>query len=234
MGVFSDDKLEQLDWMTQMTETIDSDLNTVLAQLPDRLEITPSMIVSQSGNYSLNLSLTGLVRRLVENVDGGRTVSWEEERIISKCFHFEGSEAIELDLKNNTLSGQLALVKTVKTLSDEDLQPLMGSRGIDMLSRISRDAPVERLNEILDLLGGCSETIKNRSTRKKNEQIIARLRQIFATNEWRIRDMNLANKVSFWIKEYAIDGNLAAFTNLCKLKVMTHNNMPIYSVKEEV
>jgi hypothetical protein len=86
---------------------------------------------------------------------------------------------------------------------------------------------------MLDLLGGCNEDIKNRSAKKKLIAIKLRLTQIFKTNEWRIRDMALSNKVGFWIAGYISTGNLACLTNLCKLKVMTHNNMPIYSVKEE-
>ena len=84
------------------------------------------------------------------------------------------------------------------------------------------------------ILGGCGEAMKNKSGKKKVTAIKERLIKIFETNEWRIRDMALANKVGFWIKGYISGGNLADLTNLCKLKVMTHNNMPIYSVKEEV
>ena len=59
------------------------------------------------------------------------------------------------------------------------------------------------------------------------------LDNIFKNNEWRIRDTSLANKMCTWIKLYAEDGNLAAFNNFCKLKVMTHNGGPIYSIEEQ-
>jgi hypothetical protein len=89
------------------------------------------------------------------------------------------------------------------------------------------------MNEILELIGGCEAHLKNRSSRKKMFAIFQRMRSIFQNNEWRIRDTELANKACTWIHSYITDGNLAAFTNFCKLKVMTHNNMPIYSVEEE-
>ena len=132
--------------------------------------------------------------------------------------------------------GEVCIVKTINTLSDEDLQPLMGRKGIEALGHVRdyrSDAPLERLNEVLDILGNCQETMSNRSVRKKVIRIKERLSEIFKTNEWRIRDMGLANKVGFWIRGYIMNGNLADLTNFCKLKVMTHNNMPIYSVKEE-
>ncbi len=55
---------------------------------------------------------------------------------------------------------------------------------------------------------------------------------LFKTNEWKIKDTELANKVGFWIKDYIVDGNLAAYSNFCRLKVMTHKDQPIYSMEE--
>ena len=52
-------------------------------------------------------------------------------------------------------------------------------------------------------------------------------------NEWNIRDIGLSNRIAKWIKLYLCDGNLAAYTNFCKLKVMTHDDDPIYSIDEE-
>ena len=92
---------------------------------------------------------------------------------------------------------------------------------------------IERINEILDTLGGCTEDMKNRSARKKLHRVKGRLEEIFRTNEWRVRDMNLANNVGYWIKAYIMNGTISDLVNLTKLKVMTHSNMPIYSIKEE-
>ena len=236
MGVFDDTKLEQLDWMTQMTETIDSDLNSLLAKLPDRTPITVDYII-EGGNSYLSLSVRNLVSLYIANVEKDLRLSWDEERCIDGCFNFEILGAPELDLRTKVISGgEIFMVKTVATLSDEELQPLMGKRGISAIGRNSSfngAGQVERLNEVLDILGGCSEAIKNRSGKKKASAIRTRLTEIFLTNEWRIRDMNLANKIGPWIMGYVVYGNLADLTNLCKLKVMTHSNMPIYSVKEE-
>ena len=240
MGVFDDNKLGQLDWMTQMTETIDSDLNGLLARLPDRTLITIEEIIENGSSSYFSLTIGSVVRRFLNGykTSEGGYLSWEEDKLISSCFKFEAPDDLILNFKNKTMTGEIYVVKHCNTFSDEQLQPIMGQRGIDKL--LGRDfeggdnPTYDRANEILDILGGCGDSIRNRSFNKKINSIKSRLKQIFVTNEWRIRDMNLANKVGGWIKGYIQNGNLADLTNLCKLKVMTHSNMPIYSVKEEV
>ena len=233
MGVFDDKKFEQLDWMTQITETIDSELNALLTQLPDRTTMKPSEILANLGTYNASLSVRSVLREYLRSLNV--ELVYEEENKICGCFRFEFDGDVELNAGENTMMGQIHLVKVVATLEDKDLQSMMGTKGIEALRRTNwgETPPLIRMNEMLDLLGSCEEHMRNRSARKKTNAIVHRLRTIFNTNEWRIRDMDLANKVGFWIKGYIQDGNLADLTNITKLKVMTHNNMPIYSVKEE-
>ena len=238
MGVFSDQKFEKLDWMTQMTETIDSEINGLIATLPDRIEFNvDSILAATDSNYGMYLSVSNTLDTLITGVcdqSSRLRPTWEEQRQIERCFKFEISENFELNFKTKKMAGSLALVKIVQTLEDDELQKMLGSKGIDLLQRGNwNEGCIPRMNEMLDVIGGCEAAMKNRSCRKKIDAMCARLRDIFRTNEWRIRDMELSNKVGRWIKDYIVNGNLAALTNLCKLKVMTHNNMPIYSIEEE-
>jgi hypothetical protein len=236
MGVFDDQKFEKLDWMTQITETIESKLNDVLAHLPDELVIDEKLLQSFIGDsYSLSFDLQGVIRRLMKDNGDARNLSWDDTSKITRCFRLEADPEVEWNAQTGQLSGGvIRLVKLVQTFEDEDLQKCMGRRGLEALRSFRwADAPVGRMNEILDLLGGCEDIMKNRSSRKKMYKIQQRLQQIFLSNEWRIRDTELADKVGLWICEYIRHGSLSALTNFCKLKVMTHNNMPIYSVKEE-
>jgi hypothetical protein len=236
MGVFDDKKFEQLDWMTQITETIESELNGLLARLPDRIEFDIASLARwMGGSLRPSLSVDSVVRGAIEKVPH-QYLSYDEQNKLIGCFRFEMSPTLELDLSLSRMTGSLALVKITPTLSDEELQPLMGARGIDHISsevRFEEKWPTDRLNEILDILSKCEEAQRSRSHNKKMHRIKERLKEIFKTNEWRIRDMELANRVCVWVADYIQTGNLAALTNICKLKVMTHNNMPIYSVEEE-
>jgi hypothetical protein len=236
MGVFDDKKFEQLDWMTQITETIDSELNGLLARLPDKMVININDLTNTISSSYGSLHTDSVVRALLNKTPGGSELSWEEMKQIIECFKFETEGELELDFtKPNPLKGELFLVKKVSTLDDKDLQEMMGSKGLDELAQyfFDKDPPLDRMNEILDILGGSEAFMRNRSVKKKMYAIRHRMKNIFVTNEWRIRDMTLANKVCGWIRGYIHTGNLADLTNLCKIKVMTHSNMPIYSIEEE-
>ena len=156
MGVFDDNKLENLDWMTQMTETIESDLNSILSRLPDRIQITSKDILDNSHTY-LSFSTYDAVAGPIRDRSKGESLSWDEQRLLEGCFAFELKGEIEIDLRTGILSGEITVVKTKQTFSDEELQPLMGRRGIDSIGRASNyggtDAPLDRLNEILDNIG---------------------------------------------------------------------------------
>ena len=236
MGVFDDKKFEQLDWMTQMTETIESEMNGLLARLPDRINIDADKILSNVSGGRFSLPRYGVVRELINNLEEKSMLTYDEYEILAGCFRFEGPEQVEFNASSGTLTHGIALVKTVATIEDAILQKIMGRRGLEQL-RFERFAPVPevlgRMNEILDMLGKCESEMRNKSANKKQRAIVARLTDVFATNEWRIRDTTLANKVCFWIKGYIKDGNLPDLINFSKLKVMTHSNMPIYSVEEE-
>jgi hypothetical protein len=236
MGVFDDKKFERLDWMTQITETIESELNGLLARLPDRIEVDAKRVSENVGTWShFSIEVGSVIRDFIR--ENSEFLMWEEDRKLIECYKFEGDPILEYNAETEELVGKLVLVKVVPTLSDEELQAMMGARGIDKIGDLDMgDAEnwnLERINEILDVLGDCEADKRNRSFRKKMRRIAARLEDIFKNNEWRIRDMELANRVGVWIANYIEHGNLAALTNLCKLKVMTHNNMPIYSMEEE-
>lgn len=239
MGVFDDKKFETLDWMSQITETIDSELNAVLARLPDELEFSADQVQEMVKN-NRSLSVRELVRPMLrdENTNVQREfnrLSWEEESMITDCFEFRVNGPMEIDLRTGIMQGRLALIKTKATFDDDELKNLLGGECRQAMRTIRPDPDyLPRLNEIMDILGGASkEMMGNKSTKKKVSFIANRLNEIFSKNEWRIRSIELSNKVGAWIKDYIRDGNLAALTNLCKLKVMTHNNMPIYSIEEE-
>lgn len=235
MGVFDDKKFENLDWMTQITETIESELNVVLAKLPDRVEIDKKALEDYiHDGYGMSFNTRAVIRTFLGPLRAEYKMSWEDEQRLTGCFKLEAKGDLIIDYEKNTFEGELALVKVVHQFEDAELQKRLGQKGIDNLRNLNLgDAHITRMNEVLDILGGCDKDLKNRSARKKLQATCRRLRQIFEENEWRIRDEVLADKVSYWIKDYIRNGNLAALTNFCKLKVMTHNNMPIYSIEEE-
>lgn len=234
MGVFDDKKFEELDWISQATEPIDSELNEILGALPEEVIIDFSMYKAMAGDsWSLELSIDRMVNYLMGIHTPGRYLSWQDKNIIIPCFKIEMDNNVDLDFENQTITGEIKLVKTQSTLDEKVLEGMLGREGIDGLNSMYFDnAGLGRANEVMEILGGCDEGLRTRSHRRKVSIIRNRLVKLFKANEWKIKDTELANKVGKWIRAYIQDGNLAAWSNFCRLKVMTHKDQPIYSMEE--
>jgi hypothetical protein len=233
MGVFDDKKFENLDWISQATEPIDSKLNEFLGKIPDEIDINYASYVSIiQSDRSGSLSIKDIIQYLNMQYCGGISLSWDDRSALSDCFEFQMPDGeVIIDFKQGEIKkGSLKIVKTQNTLDEKVLEGMLGKEGIHSLNYIRVN--LLRANEVMELLGKCDSGIRSRSPRNKVYAIRARLNDIFKTNEWKIKDTELANKVGFWIKDYIQDGDLAAFSNFCRLKVMTHKDQPIYSMEE--
>jgi len=241
MGVFDDKKFEELDWISQATEPIDSKLNEVLGLLPDLIEIDFSTYKDiLRGNYSLELEISSALNYAINKLTNipYSNLSYHQLDALKKCFQFEleGDEVI-LDFENSIIrGGNLRFVKITSTMDEDTLKGMLGFEGVQSFSYASFNdfSSLSRANEIMEILGKCEEGLRTRSSRRKRHVITRRLQSLFKTNEWNIKDTELANKVGHWIADYITDGNLAAFSNFCRLKVMTHKGQPIYSMEEIV
>lgn len=236
MGVFDDKKFDGLDWISQATEPIDSKMNEVLALMPDNIDIDFNMYRSFLGsrNYGTDLSISYVVGYYIAKAN--IELSYQQQEALVKCFKFEmEGDDVLLDFENKVISGgKLSLVKTTTTMDEQLLKNMLGAEGIEQLSYCNtRDfSCMSRMNEVMELLTKCEQGLKTRSVHKKRSVMVNRLKTLFKDNEWNIRDTELANKVGTWIRDYIQDGNLAAFSNFCRLKVMTHKGQPIYSMEE--
>jgi hypothetical protein len=232
MGVFDDKKFENLDWISQATEPIDSELNEILASIPDEVVIDFKMYKSMASNHSLDLSIDSIVTYCISKFSG-KAIHWNQRQVITECFQLQMDESVILDFEKRQIIGDIKIVKIQTTMDEKVLEGLLGREGIEFASymNIPRDG-MTRANDVMELLGKCEQGLKSRSERKKKIAIKNRLTTIFKTNEWKIKDTELANKVGKWIKDYVVDGNLASWSNFCRLKVMTHKDQPIYSMEE--
>lgn len=241
MGVFDDKKFEKLDWISQATEPIDSKMNEVLGTLPEvtiiNFDLYKQIAEDGYGNgISINKVMCHLIRMQFGSIDAAG-FSYHALAAVENCFRFEidGDDLI-LDYENKTISGEIRFVKFASTMDEQILKGMLGQEGLEQInySNIRDFQSSSRMNEIMELLTKCEEGIRTRSPHKKRSAIIRRVRQLFKDNEWNIRDTELANKVGNWISEYISYGNIAAFSNFCRLKVMTHKGQPIYSMEEVV
>jgi len=236
MSVFADKKFESLDWISQATEPLESELNVLLGSLPDVVEIDFLTYKDYIGeSWSLDLNVNSIVNTLIRPKTT-QSLSWDSRSELTKCFILQIEGRPIIDFETATISnGCIKLVKTISSLEEVTLKNLLGKEGInEVYSMYVPTHGLSRANEIMELLCHCEEGISSRSPRIKRKHITKRLKDIFKNNEWNIRDVELANKVGAWIADYIANGNLSALSNFCKLKVMTHKGNPIYSIEEVV
>lgn len=238
MGVFDDKKFDELDWISQATEPIDSELNSILGQLPDEFVIDfATFKLLQDRSYTNRVEIGQILQYLTVTLNiMPDELGWTRwANVIVSCFKLNlSSRDIIINFEEETIEGGVvSLIKTTSILDDRALQSILGDEGCERVRALSiyRDR-FPRANEIMELLGKCDDGIKTRSDYKKRRAIMVRLREIMKNNEWNIKDTSLANKVGTWIVEYIEDGNLASYSNFCRLKVMTHKNQAIYSIEE--
>lgn len=234
MGVFADKKFEELDWISQATEPIESHLNLVLEAMPDELIIDFALFKKLVTNsYDISISTDKIVQYLHTKA-GNDALSYNEMTAVAKCFNLivESDSVIDFTAKN--IIGEIKFVKVTSTLGEDTIKQMLGKIGIEKIHSmwIPREGGLARANEIMEFLGKCDDGLRSKSDRKKTHAIRVRLVEIFKTNEWNIKDTQLADKVGQWIYNYIVNGDLSALSNFCRLKVMTHLGQPIYSMEE--
>ena len=231
VGIFQDESYDKLDWVSQAIEPIESDLNDVLKNMPDSIPINVAFLKRQNAwNDEMQMDVTTVLRDNTTFVN----MTYMETQLLADCFKFvvDGDPVVNF-VESTITNGTISLVKSKQIFTDEDLKGILGVSGRDEVARLSyNELPINRCNEILDILGKSEDSQKSRSVRNKRQAILMRLVQIFKDNEWNVKNVELSNKVGHWIRDYIETGNLASMGNLAKLKVMTHIGLPIYSMKE--
>lgn len=235
MGVFDDKKFENLDWISQATEPIDSQLNEILSLIPDEIIIDFDMYTKIIGDsYSMDLDLSRMLSYSISEFYG-KSLEWEQRSALQPCFEIQMDNEVLLDFEKRVITGMIKFVKIQSTMDEKVLEGMLGKEGIMAIgSMFFSGSGLSRANEVMEILGKCQGGLRTRSERRKRAMIKTRLVELFKNNEWKIKDTELANKVGYWIKDYIVNGNLAAFSNFCRLKVMTHKDQPIYSMEEIV
>jgi len=234
MSLFKDKVYEEMDDISKLIEPYQYSLNDDLAQFPDEVEITRDHMQTQ---YSF--SVRDVVRSKAKELELYNLVDkvWEvgESFFEFKIYDSEGevAESIDYDFKNNKMNGRILLVKKKAYLGDADIVGVIKKTIEDKFYSGNNTYDSKRINEIADLFND-NTVKKQRSIRKKVRHLSRHLAALIDSRKIDIRDVGLASRFVDWIILYIKDGNLPALANITKLKIMTHNNRPIYSIDEKV
>jgi hypothetical protein len=235
MSIFEDKTYNEMDWVSQAVEPIVSSLNEKLSKFPEEFEFTLSDITRLAfGGYSdLAINQIQLVEHALRKYMQVDARKVEQEIINAYTLVVEGDPVLDAD-KLTLCGGRIYIKRTIDHFDEKTLLSMMGKQGLSQLQNLdTRKVDVTRANEIIELIGGYDALLKTKSLGQKCNGIHNAIATIMATNKWNLRNVDLSNRIVEWVYLYLQHGNLAALTNFCKFKVMTHEGNAIYSVQEE-
>lgn len=232
MSIFKDKVYEELDDISKLIEPYQCKLNEELSNFPDRVEIDPKDLHSSWGT-----STNDIVRNIARSLELRNLAesSWNLDRRFFEfeIFDFDGqpTNSICYNFATNEIDGKIFLVKKVFCIEDDGVMDIIVKKLDNSLSRWGKWANSKRINEIADLFGNLNIS-KLRSANKKMRALREHMLNLVKSKKIDIRDAELADRFGKWIIAYINDGKLPALANITTLKIMTHQNKPIYSIDE--
>jgi hypothetical protein len=234
--MFKDKFYEDMDEISKMIEPYQYSVNEDLSKFPDEVVVDPEDLESPWGistkdvlrKHARILGLDSLVNKSYDMAN-----DFFEFKIIDEFG--EEVEETTLNFKDNVLSDRIVMVKKKIAYDDSDVEKIAKQtilEGLTFNSWLYRDLDPSRFNEIADLFND-KDTKKQRSVRKKSYSFRIHMANLIDSKKVDIRDIDLCTKFASWILLYIKDGNLAALNNVTRLKIMTHQNKPIYSMEEK-
>lgn len=245
MSIFEDKHYEEMDWLSQAVEPVNSNLQNILNEMPDIItidyNILSSYIKSNNSTY-VQISKKNLIQHAMHSLNNSLYnklcgLSWDIMDAISRSYNMESANNFTLNIEEKTLSNNIVITKIENQLSDDLIKRNWGQSAISNTGYSINNWDYKRANEIFRILEGsktCSleKALKTKSSYKKKRFLVNRLREIFKDDSWYIKNEELCNKLCKWITYYINTGNTGAMANIYKLKVMTYNKVGIYSIQE--
>ncbi len=241
ISMFKDEVYDNLDDISKLVEPIESTINNELSKFPDKVEITIEDIRQL---YSYNWGWSSLQLNSIVSIHAQKLGLLNLFRLnelqLSKFFKFEvedieDGDEVKINLTQNTMSHKVYLVKYTIGYDDRELEDMVKSsltRFIKGNLHSARTVNKPRLNELADLFGA-KDVKGDRSFRGKVNKFCKHMDSLVDDKKLNIRDLDLCGKFSVWIGLYVRDGNLAALNNITRIKIMMHENRPIYSIQEK-
>lgn len=237
--MFKDKVYEGLDDISLLVEPFQSEFNEEIIQMPERIEVTTDNILSQYSHWGISISMPQIVRDTARNL-GLKQVEEDSWDISTQFYTFkaddlEDGETAEYDLENNNLSHKMYAYKHKQCYTDEELTKIAKTKMKNIIRRrldSSRLVNKPRMNEIADLFN--ADVVRSEgSYRSKVRKLITHLECMIDERKLEIKNFELYLKLAKWICLYISEGSLPALNNLTRIKIMTHQDRPIYSIEEK-
>lgn len=238
---FRDEAYEKLDYLSQLTEVVTGPQNEILAQIPDSIIISSTLIRDNARRewgalIAMNLCVRDVIRPYLaqdqlEYVDA-----------IVDGFEFEVSPDFEMDLSTRKITGSITLKKVNHQIDEKE----MLAHALEQASAFIKhfEWPTKRTKEKVHTLLNFLETGTGDAWLKEvvatgkrpgyyaQKILIKTMSSLITENKWRIRDVKMIANIGRWIQDYMTERNEFGLVNLMKLKMMIEKDLPIYSMTE--
>lgn len=233
-NLFTDKEYEDMEWLSKAIEPYIFYVNELLAKLPDQYDLTIDDLLSQSGDYYNSVSKTATIDSLLKDLGINKnTLDSSNRDGLLSCFVLQVEPDTTINLAEKTIHGAVRLVKTKAAIDDEEIRDIFSHKFQSILWENTHGETLSRLNELMDLLG-IHVSRKSRSANKKINAICEFMGQILKDDVWKIRNEQLVLNLAKWMADFLSTGNLASLANITRLKCMTYNQHPLYSMQETV
>ena len=232
MSTFLKDKeWDQMDWLNRAVEPFTFSFNSYITKIPSTYDVSYYEIINMIKN-GREIRLAEVAKQLVVRSEIDKHgISVLEMIGYENIFTFDLEPDTEIDLESGVIKGKLSLVKKMESMNDDSIKELMPQLVINNFRVSSSRSQASHVNEVMDILE-CKTNRSSSSVRKKCSGLQTHLHEIYKENKWNIRNVDLAIKMLSWISSYCENGDRYSLANLSKLKCMTHNGHPIYSMEE--
>ena len=217
---FKDEKFQDMDFLTQAVRPFIWEPYDSYIQLPEEIDLPYEMFKSKTSS----LRLTEILASVSKEFFGKREALFQ----VGEWFDVKVEDGTYIDLNERKIVGKVTLIKTKDPSEEEVIQQLVSAVNWLNHPKPKVNGLASRSKEILELLGQPPEGRNAFYTLQKT------VKKTLLENKLKIFNGDLMTKMSKWIYDYALDGDIQALANFSKLKVMTHKGEPIYSMKEIV
>ncbi len=228
MDLTGEKQFEKLDWLTQTIEPFEWEGTSILAAFPDKLELSLELVIKTyiKGHGYTSILLT----MLASNYGIDDKALKDNMYYLDTCFNVEATDNIRIDLEENYMSGVVTLVKKKKEFTDQEILEILVSKMRDHI-HVNSYASLNRINEIVELLGLNNKIKRSISVRNKIRAIKNYMVEKVANGEWKIKDVKLAQSIADSVSRYIEKGNIKDLDKFVRFKMMTHSGLPIYKVE---
>lgn len=238
MDIFGDKQYENMDWVIKAIEPITFSMSDLIPTLPDKYVVNTVDQVERllkRLSYSTSVNVTMVFNMMLEDHAINLTDFQRKHAEDFYKLYIDGEATVNME--DRTMKGSMVLEKIKNAYTEDDLKQAMEEIPYDEIRGWFRHEDEEtvaqaRLQEILDLCGD-REGMQKRSLAKKHESLKVFYKKILKENKWNIRSVDMAIKIARWIRLYVEKGDMAAMTNFCRVKAMTHRGYPIYELEDE-